>query len=69
MIKIGDTVYEQVGRYFDYDYHPQIVQSINIKEGTLTVHEEAINKTKEVSHFHVRNKTGGFTSKTLEDYE
>ena len=56
-LKVGDIVYEEQPRWIDYDYHPQIIEKIDLKNCKLFVYEKSINVRKWVETFNLYNET------------
>jgi hypothetical protein len=50
-LKIGDAIYEAVGRGFDTDYHKMIIDKIDIEERTVYGHDAQGNHASTIGNF------------------
>ena len=57
ILKVGMTIYDRQPRWFDFDYHPQIIEKIN-ENNTIEVFEEGYSpdgkrSTIKISHLYL----------------
>ena len=52
-LKIGDIIYEEVSRSFEFDYHKAIIKEIYIDDRYIIVEDISVtpSKTKKYSYF------------------